>query len=411
MNMWAGKMSGKLFSFFLVIALMDGSGAFAQSWEDGMYRDGMHQMSWPEQLPAVSLSGKTIVDTSRVREMMGFMAGRSFFLDVNGDGNRSYEMYFGPYWYVPASGAKRPSNGESVTVRAAVISQMTPPMLVIYEIDGMKWRDSPGAPPWSGKWIRRNISDTVQVFCPIDSFTTAGFAAGFMGTGMMGGGMMWPDSIYCDLDEMHPDSLPGMQQGRSVMGFHLDVFNPQGQMMMQGGSQGHGMMGFQMPVRMRFRGNPDSLQRRGLSMSQVTLFYLDTDNQWKVAPGQIFDAETNTISLSSADAYSYYAIAPTVATAIAVERQIVPSAFSLDQNFPNPFNPSTRIFFSIPSELHVSLYVYDLLGRLVTRLIDSDLPAGKHSARFDARGLPSGAYIYRLQAGSFVEEKRMQLVK
>lgn len=84
---------------------------------------------------------------------------------------------------------------------------------------------------------------------------------------------------------------------------------------------------------------------------------------------------------------------------------------ALEANFPNPFNPSTVIGFQLPEEAHVSLQVYDVLGRLVTTLVNGQVSAGRHQARFDATHLASGMYIYRLQVGGFVQSKTMFLIK
>ena len=89
----------------------------------------------------------------------------------------------------------------------------------------------------------------------------------------------------------------------------------------------------------------------------------------------------------------------------------VPDGYSLDSNFPNPFNPSTKISFTIGQPEHVLLTVYDALGREVAKLVDADLGAGAHSATFDGKGLASGVYVYRIQAGDFLAEKKMQLLK
>ena len=89
----------------------------------------------------------------------------------------------------------------------------------------------------------------------------------------------------------------------------------------------------------------------------------------------------------------------------------VPDGYSLGSNYPNPFNPSTRISFTIAQPEHVSLTVYDALGREVAKLVDADFGAGTHTATFDGRNLASGMYVYRIQAGSFLAEKKMQLVK
>jgi hypothetical protein len=376
-----------------------------------MYRDGMHQMNWGGQLTTTILSGKAIVDTSRAHLTAGMMSGRGFFLDVKGDGSRSYEMYFGPYWYTATSGAKRPANSEAIIVKAGLMSQMTPPMLVVYEINGKKWRDSVGAATWSGRWMQRGINDTTRAFCATDSMSSAGFTRGFMGSGMMGGGMMWPDSLFGEFEHMHPDSMPGMTRGRAIMGFHMDAFDPQGAMMMQGGVQGHGGMGFQSGVRMRFRVHPDSLKRSGLAMSQMILLYLDTDNQWKTAAGQTMDLATNSISITSASVYSYYAVASSAATAVENQTDGIPTGFSLDQNYPNPFNPTTTITYSIVQRGFASLKIYNSLGEQVASLVSQQLDPGTYKAQWNASNMASGAYLYRLESNGLVVSRKMLLVK
>lgn len=85
--------------------------------------------------------------------------------------------------------------------------------------------------------------------------------------------------------------------------------------------------------------------------------------------------------------------------------------FRLEQNYPNPFNPSTLINFAIPAASDVQLSVYNLLGQRVAVLAEGRFAAGTHSVRFDGAGLASGMYLYRLQAGEFVSQKKMMLVK
>ena len=112
----------------------------------------------------------------------------------------------------------------------------------------------------------------------------------------------------------------------------------------------------------------------------------------------------------------------------ALENNIqLPNKFLLSQNYPNPFNPTTTIGFSIPAQSviarspfidattkqsqHVTLKVYDILGREVATLVNEQKPAGNYEVTFDASELSSGVYFYKLQAGSFVQTKKMILLR
>jgi hypothetical protein len=88
-----------------------------------------------------------------------------------------------------------------------------------------------------------------------------------------------------------------------------------------------------------------------------------------------------------------------------------PKSFFLSQNYPNPFNPATTIEYQLPSASAVKLEIFDALGRKITTLVSERQNAGKHQVQFNAAGLASGAYFYKLQAGSNVETRKMLLVK
>ncbi|MBK7227287.1 MAG: T9SS type A sorting domain-containing protein [Ignavibacteriales bacterium] len=96
----------------------------------------------------------------------------------------------------------------------------------------------------------------------------------------------------------------------------------------------------------------------------------------------------------------------------------LPQAFSLEQNYPNPFNPSTTIKYTIPNVTlsgvegsRVILKIYDLLGDEIATLINENKPAGSYEVNFIASSLSSGTYFYKLQVGSFIETKKMILMK
>ncbi|MCG3158757.1 MAG: hypothetical protein DKINENOH_05401 [bacterium] len=89
----------------------------------------------------------------------------------------------------------------------------------------------------------------------------------------------------------------------------------------------------------------------------------------------------------------------------------LPMQFNLEQNYPNPFNPTTTIVFALPRVSFVTLKVYNLLGEDVATLVAEKLPAGKHQRVWEASGLASGIYLYRLQASGFVQTRKLILVR
>ena len=89
----------------------------------------------------------------------------------------------------------------------------------------------------------------------------------------------------------------------------------------------------------------------------------------------------------------------------------IPDEFYLSQNYPNPFNPSTIINFKLPKDGFVTLKVYDMLGREVAVLVNEFKPIGNYSVNFDASSFSSGVYVYTIKAGTFVDSKKMVLVK
>lgn len=109
-------------------------------------------------------------------------------------------------------------------------------------------------------------------------------------------------------------------------------------------------------------------------------------------------------------------IANTVVGINNLGNNLMPDGFNLKQNFPNPFNPVTKINYTIPSNVkgqtsNVKLTVYNSIGQEVATLINESKPAGNYSIKFDGSGFSSGIYFYRLESGEFTDVKRMVLVK
>ena len=98
-------------------------------------------------------------------------------------------------------------------------------------------------------------------------------------------------------------------------------------------------------------------------------------------------------------------------TGIKENNLTLPDDYSLTQNYPNPFNPSTKIKYNIGATGIVTLKIFDILGREISTLVNEEKPAGRYEVNFNANNLASGVYIYKLQAGGFIQTKKMILLK
>jgi len=89
----------------------------------------------------------------------------------------------------------------------------------------------------------------------------------------------------------------------------------------------------------------------------------------------------------------------------------IPDSYSLSQNYPNPFNPATKIKFALPSSGFTSLKIYDISGKEISNLLNSNIQAGTYEVLFDASNFSSGAYFYKLESNGYIETKKMFLIK
>ncbi|MFI5251474.1 MAG: T9SS type A sorting domain-containing protein [Bacteroidota bacterium] len=256
-------------------------------------------------------------------------------------------------------------------------------------------------------WVHKNASDTTIVRCWNDSMTTVMFPPGSM-TGMM----MMPDSAYCRIDDMPMDSLMHphdstfmgwhrMRIGRDSMNF--DMMNDQSQL---GGTH---MMQFMM--NMLYHLHWDSMMTDSMHRNWRTKNIRGWNgSQWIAVSGVTFDG--NDAVFNSPETYSAFAFTGEPGSVLGVqENRNVPSKFTLGQNYPNPFNPSTTISYALPQSAYVTLAVYSTLGERVATLVDGEQQAGSHNAIFQNSKLSSGIYFYRFQAGTYVEVKKLVLIK
>ncbi len=153
----------------------------------------------------------------------------------------------------------------------------------------------------------------------------------------------------------------------------------------------HPVRGMRIPLEIYFHDNDGSGWEGNLGMSPNA-----TDHQWQTV-----------------EEWTYTWVGDTnkVVTAIGDETDAVVTAFSLRQNYPNPFNPTTTIEYNVARTANVKLSIFNLLGQEVEVLVDSRQGAGTHTVKFDASKYSSGVYFYQISSGSFVQTRKMLLVK
>jgi hypothetical protein len=140
--------------------------------------------------------------------------------------------------------------------------------------------------------------------------------------------------------------------------------------------------------------------------------YRRSGSVWILTGGTV-DTNHNTVTVTGVTEFSEWALrdpSDTVTTEVDVEIHSL-TLFQLEQNYPNPFNPSTNVKFHIPNSGLVSLKVFDMLGREVATLLNEERALGSHEVTWDAKGLASGMYFYRLQTTSFVQTKKLVLLR
>ena len=147
--------------------------------------------------------------------------------------------------------------------------------------------------------------------------------------------------------------------------------------------------------------NGQSWHLTGLKGDEIQSFALNDS-------GQLFAGTWNGIYRSQRSTTD------TTDTTIGIEQiviEIIPKEFVLKQNYPNPFNPNTVIEYEIPNRSDVKLIIYNLRGEVVALLFNGTMPAGNHQVSWDASNFASGIYFYRLQAGEFVQTRKMLLIR
>ncbi|HEX2961250.1 MAG TPA: T9SS type A sorting domain-containing protein [Ignavibacteriales bacterium] len=358
-----------------------------------------------DSLKSVTLKGRILVDTTLLYNL--------YYIDVTKDQKPDYFLNLGPFWYQPPAGQQWPKDMDSVTITGGLLPKSAMKMVIVYTINGQLWRDSTLVRRGlRGGWVHK--SDTLTKFTsPFDSSTWMQMGADWNNGGMMGGGMKMPDSLYGQIIEVLPGSVPSGGKNKVLAAYEVGFFNYNGTNLLRGMTGCGGHITFGSPVMMQLHFTNNQLKGGNYDLKTVKAQYWNsTTNSWTPVDNGTLDSATNTISFSQPIASSYIILtAEQTATAVELVRDFTPSSYSLVQNYPNPFNPSTFITYEIPKAGMVTLRVYDILGRQVAQLVNESQNAGKYSVTFNAADLPSGIYIYELRANDFQMSKKMTLLK
>jgi hypothetical protein len=310
-----------------------------------------------DSLTTVELAGTAIV----VAPDSTHRATR-YFLDVDADGVADYRLSFGPEWYVPASGATRPVNGDEITISGGLFSYGTPPMVVVYQLNGLVWRTPGRGHGGHGGDHGRG--------CNPDSITRVELS----GTAIVVVRTGWHGEHHLYALNTDTDSLPEFR-----LDFGAETYDP---------------------------GNGATRPAAG---DQITIVGGQVYCPNETVPVVIVYEINGMFWRQPGDTTG---VGP-MATSAVTEPLLVGSATSYltARNYPNPFNPVTTISYSVPVAGSVKVAVYDITGREVALLVSGNQAAGNYAVSFDGSSLSSGIYFYRINAGNLSFTNRMVLLK
>ncbi|MBU0509813.1 T9SS type A sorting domain-containing protein [bacterium] len=316
----------------------------------------------PDSLVIVELAGTAIVvqpDSAHPR-----MA--RYFLDVDNDGEPDYALSFGPPWYNPPNENTRPENGDEITVMGGLLTHTDPPVVVVFELNGLFWRDPRGGHGGHGggdHWRRGCNPDSITVV-DLEGAAIVRTGEGFHGEWtryfLNADDDSLPEFI---LDFGGPDYVPPSEATRPEDGDIITIVGGQ----------------LYCPNH-----PPDA--------PAIVIVYEINGMLWRM-PGDT--AGLGTLPLSVGEPVAIGA----------------PVSYLTAHNYPNPFNPSTTINYSIPMAGDVRVAVYDITGREVAELVNRYQNSGSYAVHFDGNGLASGIYFYRVSAAGQHFTSRMVLMK
>ena len=302
-----------------------------------------------DSLTTVTITGTALVDSTFIIE--------HYYLDTNNDSVPDYILNFGPPWYEPVSGAIRPTNGTQIIIVGGKIEMPHYNMIVVYEINGMAWRDSSDLGfNFGGGWMNSNATLPQKFNSAFDDSDWMVVNPGWH-MGGMHGGMMMPDSIFAQIFEVYPNNLPGIDNQHAFAGYQFNLMYPSGQQGMGSRFGCGGMMQFNNNMDFQLHYNNMQLNENGIDENTIKVKYYDaSSNSWINMPNTEMNAASNTIKFSRNSVNNLLILTGETITGVSNgNKNISINSFKLFQNYPNPFNPTTDIRFELKNNAHVTL--------------------------------------------------------
>lgn len=294
----------------------------------GHHGGGMHG----DSLEIVNITGWAIVIADSMHNQ--------YFLDNDGDDQADFRLLFGPDWYNPGNGAQRPADGDSIWVTGGLMGYSQPQAVVVYEINGLFWRQ-----PGMGH-------------------------GGFGG----GGGYPHPDSVVA----IETSGITIIQENHGMTRYLLDSdYNSTANYILNFGPPSYNPSnGATRPEAGDSVAIVGGLMDRPGDLDMIIVYEINGQEWWR-DPGDTTDLWPRITSVDEAN--------------------LLPSEYLVANSYPNPFNPSAMIAFDLPSAGNVNVSVYDILGKEVVNLADNYFSAGHHELQFTpTQKISSAIYFYKV---------------
>ncbi len=317
---------------------------------------GGHQGGhWGHEWEEVSLQGWTIVEEDSMMT--------HYYLDENNNGEADYMLGFGPPWYEPPSGAQRPEHGDEITVVGGLMTNMMNlPIVMVWELNGLTWMepDSMGHHGGHGGGWHEGHGCTFE-----DPTLIAAEGWAMVDDSGMMHDQYWLDEDNDQYPEFRlsfgaPDYTPPSGAQRPLEGDWVEIVG--------------GLI----------EGCPDA----------ATIVVYEINGLFWRTPGDTTGLGGLALSISEPG-----------------NQQSNPNSYLFIEAYPNPFNPSTEIRFTIPEDGLAKVTVFDILGREIAVLYDGFIASGVHTRNFNASNFASGVYFVRAESNGSAAYTRLVLIK